>query len=171
MLFLRHPVWYRSQTWYRLCLLAVSFNTSLECIHKNFKGYLNWPSSMCNTSLIQANLELTGTTAQNWYPWSPWVIKNQLLGVTICRQNVPVAIPHKDVINYKILTFAVNFPPRVILLVLFLILLLPTDREDLPLEWRQVSVMLYGLIHARFIMTQKGAECMVSSHTVAFSTD
>ena len=35
------------------------------------------------------------------YPLRPWVIKDQLLGATICCQNVPVTICHKDIITYK----------------------------------------------------------------------
>ncbi len=47
----------------------------------------------------------------------PWAIKNQLPGATILRQNAPVVIRHKYLINYMILTFAVNFHSGVILLV------------------------------------------------------
>ncbi len=31
----------------------------------------------------------------------PWAIKNQLPGATICCQNAPVSIHHKDIINYR----------------------------------------------------------------------
>ncbi len=35
------------------------------------------------------------------YPLHPWAIKKQLQGATICCQNAPVAILHKDIINYR----------------------------------------------------------------------
>ena len=35
------------------------------------------------------------------YPLRPWAIKKSTTGATICCQNAPVAIHHRDIINYR----------------------------------------------------------------------